>query len=593
MARRSTPASDPWNRVARHLDEAIAAHSGEPVFDEALKLLVAKLYVEHGRLPARPDAGFDPVGVAGLNALLRAALQRWPGVLSDGATRLEAPAIQYAAAILRECWLGDDHLSGLNAMFQAMMSRSSREEKGQFFTPAAIVRQVVARVQPRAGERVADPACGSGGFLVEALRACPECSVWGFDQDLRAVQVARALLCVAPPFWLSGVGGGVYAVDSLKPSGIERVLDGGPGAGFDVILTNPPFAGDIGAEVGQSYALGTGRDVERDVLFLERCLGLLRPGGRFAIIVPDNKVAAGRLAYVRRWLLCHSRLAEVIALDRGAFLPHTSQKACVLIGQRRDEAEPAPVLADSIVFTQTGGASCRRTVAELDAGWVLAPERYAVTVAPANGRTLAERVDVVTVAHRPGVLPRDKLALVLDTTHAFAGFVVASHAPVAVATIASPKRVLQPGDVIVSRLRSYLRQIAVVDDALFECVLGGNTVFASPEFIILRALPGGVAPAALIPWLLSPAVQALLAASEEGGQHPRFRRETLEALVVPDGVLKDAVSCAAQVVAAAAALRRSLRCMDGLVAAVGSADDRLKHAIPEALDRPGQREQRR
>ena len=599
MTRRPSPALDPWNRVARRLDETIAAHSGEPVFDEALKLLVAKLHVEHGRPPARPDSGFHPDDADSLNALLSDAMQRWPGALTDGATRLPALAIQRAAAILREVWLGDDPLSGLNAMFQAMMSRGSRGEKGQFFTPLAIVRDVVARVQPRAGERVADPACGSGGFLLEALRASPDCSVWGFDQDPRVVQVARVLLCVAQPSWLSGV----YAVDSLRVGGIEQALnrpneqrESAPFCGFDVILTNPPFAGDVGAEVGQGYALASGRHVQRDVLFLERCLGLLRPGGRFAIVVPYNEVAGGRLAFVRRWLLCHARLTEVIALDRGTVSPHTAQKTCVLIGSRREVEEPAPVSAEIVVFTQMGGTSCARTVAQLEAGWVLAPERYAGAVAQLNGRTLGERVDVVTVAHRPAVLPREKLALVLDTSHAYEGFVVASHAPVAVSTIVSPKRVLQRGDVIVSRLRSYLRQVAVVDDALFECVAGGNTVFASPEFIILRARAGGIPAAALVPWLLSPSVQASLAASEEGGHHPRFRRETLEALAVPERVVVDATACAAQVMAASAALRGALRSMAGLVgapASVVSGDDRAQHAIAKGLDRPGQPEQRR
>jgi hypothetical protein len=326
---------------------------------------------------------------------------------------------------------------------------------------------------------------------------------------------------------------------------------------------------------------------------LERCLSLLRPGGRFAIIVADNKVSGGRLAFVRRWLLCQAQLTEVIALDRAAFMPHTSQKACVLIGSRRDVAAADPEPDDAIRFTQVDGASCVRTVEQLGSGWVLAPERYAVSAARPRGRLLADVVDVVTVAHRPGVLPRAQLALVLDTSHAVEGFVVASHAPVDPATIASPKRVLQRGDVIVSRLRSYLRQIAVVDDALFDCVRGGNTVFSSPEFIILRGRAGGVAPAALVPWLLSPAVQAILAASEEGGHHPRFRRETLEALWVPDEVIERAEACSAEVIAASMALRGALRRMKGLIGAVESVDDRAQHTIAEGMNRAGQREQRR
>src|SRR5438105_15574022 len=64
--------------------------------------------------------------------------------------------------------------------------------------------------------------------------------------------------------------------------------------GFDLILTNPPFAGEVRERhVLDGYDLSRGRDcIERDVIFLERCVELLRPGGRLAIVLPHNKVAA-------------------------------------------------------------------------------------------------------------------------------------------------------------------------------------------------------------------------------------------------------------------------------------------------------------
>lgn len=604
MSRRRTYDPEDWTSIARRLDEVISAHSGEHVFDEVAKLLIAKLHAE------RAGVEFTPAGPAEVNALLSAAAWRWPSVLVDGETRLGDPEIRRAAEILRAVRLGDDQLVGLNALFQAIISRSARGEKGQFFTPLPIVREVVRRLRPLAGEVVCDPACGLGGFLLEALRTEPECEVWGFDHDPRVVSVARSLLVIA-----GQCGTHARQVDSLRLGAIEEVAPAGF-TGFDVILTNPPFAGDVGEHAGRGFELGSGRAVERDVLFLERCVKLLRPGGRFGIIVPDNKVAAQRLAAVRRWLLCNTRLTTVIALDRDAFMPWTSQKACVLIGVRRsivceappgDEAielvgaigavpkfrrsppaigtprepigqgKPSPPAIGSPT-EPIGGGGTIRTIADLDPGWVLAPERYAGRGAGAGpaagdravaggGRRVGDVVEVLSEAHRPTALPTGLPALVLDTSHAYEGVVLARHAPVPITEVGSPKRILQPGDVIISRLRSYLRQVAVVDEALFERSPGGNLVLASAEFFVLRG--AHIDAAALVPLLLSDGVQKTLAAAEEGGHHPRFRKEALAGIGVPDAVYANAADIAREVRRVNALVRAGLAGMDALVAGTG------------------------
>jgi len=117
------------------------------------------------------------------------------------------------------------------------------------------------------------------------------------------------------------------------------------------VLTNPPFAGDVGDAYGEHYELARGRRVERDVLFIERCVSLLRPGGRFAIVLPHNKVGGDAWAFVRAWLLERTQVVAVLGLGRNTFQPHTSQKACVVIGQKR--ARPVALEAardEEIVF---------------------------------------------------------------------------------------------------------------------------------------------------------------------------------------------------------------------------------------------------
>ncbi len=107
--------------------------------------------------------------------------------------------------------------------------------------------------------------------------------------------------------------------------------------GFDVIATNPPFAGDVLEEhILEAYESSRGRQrIERDVLFLERCVDLLGPGGRLAIILPHNKFAISAWSYVREMLVKKARVLAVVGLGRNTFLPHTHQKASVLFATKR------------------------------------------------------------------------------------------------------------------------------------------------------------------------------------------------------------------------------------------------------------------
>ena len=357
MTRRHRLSHGDWESAALRLDEIICAHSGEDPFEEALQLLVAKLMHESGGA-ASPFISHDSdCGPASrVNRLLRAAEERWPGILDRGATtRLSAPELLRCASVLNGVRLLADDLVGLDAIFEFMVSKAAKGAKGQYFTPRHVIAEVVAMVRPGAGERVADPACGSGGFLRHALRQAPRCSVWGFDQDTRALRVARVMLAA------SGQSTAVVTrVDSLRRAqarhSSEPVLEDfvrrqdREFRGFDVVLTNPPFAGDVGSEYAEAYQLARGHRVERDVLFLERCVELLRPEGRLAIVLPHNKVGGERWAYLRAWLLERIAVVAVVGLGRNTFQPHTSQKACVVIGCKRSQARRPPCDEEILFF---------------------------------------------------------------------------------------------------------------------------------------------------------------------------------------------------------------------------------------------------
>jgi type I restriction enzyme M protein len=114
---------------------------------------------------------------------------------------------------------------------------------------------------------------------------------------------------------------------------------------FDVILANPPFAGEmkdrkmlVHYELAKPALKRAGDDKqpkeERDVLFIERILKMLRPGGRAAIVLPQGKFNNSSLAFIREWILKKARLLAVVGLHPNTFKPHTGTKTSVLFVQK-------------------------------------------------------------------------------------------------------------------------------------------------------------------------------------------------------------------------------------------------------------------
>jgi hypothetical protein len=215
------------------------------------------------------------------------------------------------------------------------------------------------------------------------------------------------------------------------------------------------------------------------------------------------------------------------------------------------------------------GIHVLRRVADLGDGLVLAPERFDPRrrVGVVARQCLSDMVDLVAdnVSARSWKEPGQ--VLILDTAHAYEGFVVFRHDPVLPTAMGSAKRRLRAGDVIISRLRPYLRQVALVDQALYQLCPGGNAVVASTEFFVLRGR-AGVDAAGLVPFLLSEPVQTALAAGQEGGHHPRFRQELLLSLPVPESVFRRGGRTAQQMRRLAAAVRDSLLGSRSLAASV-------------------------
>lgn len=213
---------------------------------------------------------------------------------------------------------------------------------------------------------------------------------------------------------------------------------------------------------------------------------------------------------------------------------------------------------------------------ELGPTFVLAPERYDPRRESLRSGATGERtvpLGSLVRSVRQTVSPTsgqggERELLVYDTSDVREGLVIGRKKPMKLADVGSLKKAFQRGDVLISRLRPYLRQVAFVDKDVAD---GQDIELAcSTEFFVLRSLtdePVGF----LVPYLLSAPVQSVLCASQEGGHHPRFDEEALMVLPVPESILASRSEASATVAKSASLYRQSERSLLDLVAKADSA----------------------
>lgn len=253
--------------------------------------------------------------------------------------------------------------------FEIFAERHFAGEKGQFFTPRKVVDMVIKMINPKQNETIIDPACGSGGFLISALNHMTkgasreiknkhaEHSLYGIDKDSDLVKICKAQMAI--------IGDGksnIVEADSLRDpkewsdTAKSKMQEDGKLKKFDIVITNPPFGSKIKVEEGDvlnSYELGhvwskQGNEFEKtgetkktppQVLFIERCLGFLKDGGRLGIVLPDGLLGNPRDCYIRHYINQNARTLAVVDCPVATFMPHTGTKTSVLILKKKPAKE--------------------------------------------------------------------------------------------------------------------------------------------------------------------------------------------------------------------------------------------------------------
>jgi type I restriction enzyme M protein len=216
---------------------------------------------------------------------------------------------------------------GLGDLYEGLLQRNAEEKKsgaGQYFTPRPLIDCMVALVKPRPGELVQDPALGTGGFLIASDRHIKARTDNLFDLPERAQEFQRKEAFYGMELvqdthrlalmnaMLHGIDGDIRLGDTLSPEG----------AGLrkaDVILTNPPFGTKKGGGLPTRDDF-TYRTSNKQLSFLQHVYRGLKPGGRAAVVLPDNVLfEEGAGVDVRRDLMEKCELHTVLRLPTGIF----------------------------------------------------------------------------------------------------------------------------------------------------------------------------------------------------------------------------------------------------------------------------------
>ena len=347
--------------------------------------IVDELATAQDELPSfRAGVGESPKKISKrVKDLFRAVKDEYSDVFSPSdSISLDDESLQYVVGELQSYLITEAPRDAVGEAFEVFIGPAVRGEEGQFFTPRNVVQMMVDILDPEPGELLIDPACGSGGFLIAALehmwkklekeaerkgwsaaqlerkrRSVAIRAIRGLDKDEFLTKVTKAYMAI-----IGDGRGGIFCEDSLNSP--EHWKDTTRSTvslkGFDIVVTNPPFGSKIkvrGDQKLSQYRLAKKwkapgqspqswketRDLQRDqspqILFIERCIQLLKPGGRLAIVLPESLFGMPKYGFVVSYLFENFRLRSFVSMPEDLFQPYTHAKTCVVILENKDPSD--------------------------------------------------------------------------------------------------------------------------------------------------------------------------------------------------------------------------------------------------------------
>lgn len=225
-------------------------------------------------------------------------------------------------------------------IFDNFFINVSKNVYGLISTPSTIVNYMVDILDPQIGEKICDPCCGIGSFLLKSsqhLKTGNTEYIYGVDNNEKTVKYAKMRLLL---YQAKGIT--VYKDNGLLDT--HEIIKNK----FDVVFATPPFGvrieknGEIEQEYNEKYREYTLRHKRIETMFIERCLNLLKPGGRMGIVLGEGVFAIEAFAQIRNYIESKAQILNITSLPTGAFLPFSSIKTTIIFLRKFAENEYKP-----------------------------------------------------------------------------------------------------------------------------------------------------------------------------------------------------------------------------------------------------------
>ncbi len=344
----------------------------EALLDEVLKCLFCKLYnLKNNKQPAQvlqsEEIALD------YRKIFKKVVAIYPDLFDSNDQILLGPKeiifIDEQLSLLDVASLRHDLVGGL---YEAFIGNGYRGQEGQFFTPKVAVTALVAFTKPIKTDIFIDPACGAGGFIKEVLEKVNHnvnvSNIHGIDKDSYLVRLTKIELTIRfdKTFNIICADSLKWAEKELKNSATFNMM-----GKFSLVLTNPPFGSKIVSlidkekidfELAYKWKLDkeSGRfhrtnmfpnNTPPQVLFIERCLALLREGGRLGIVVPESLLSSENYKFTVQYILQHSTPVAVIGMPEDLFKTSgksgTHTKTCLLVLSKKKSKEYRIFMAEA------------------------------------------------------------------------------------------------------------------------------------------------------------------------------------------------------------------------------------------------------
>lgn len=369
-------------------------------FDEVSKLLFCKLRDE--KLTKRGEPYKFQIGThetadevfKRVNSIYLKAKQEDSEVFKED-IRLDPKVVYSVVEHLQELAINKIDLDTKGVAFERFTEDFFKGKMGQFFTPREIIRFCVEMLNPQRGDLVLDPACGSGGFLLNTLDKVRNYAENNYDDreafeywhsfamnNLYGIEINDQIARVCKMNMIIHDDGhtNIISTDSLRDfneiSDVHRSFGKNK---FDIILTNPPFGATVKSTEKNyldHYELGGGKkkkNQKTEILFIERCVNFVKPKtGRITIVLPDGILTNSSLQYVRDFIMNKCQIEAIVSLPQFAFSHFgAGVKSSLVFLRRKGENEKLgnyPIfmaIADHIGYDATGRKDNKNDLIEI------------------------------------------------------------------------------------------------------------------------------------------------------------------------------------------------------------------------------------